>query len=114
MEKLISKIAALGVPGLVLLVAVNATGLAGGAAVVAALATLGPGGIVGGIACLGLIGLIAHGITEFGMEAISSAVIKKLLQKGETADSILAKISKYPISRSLKRKLREEVEKHTC
>ena len=113
MEKLISKIAALGVPGLVLLVAINATGLAGGAAVVAALAALGPGGIVGGIACLGLIGLIAHGITEFGMETISSAVIKKLLSKGETQESILVKISKYPISKSLKRKLREEVEKHT-
>lgn len=110
MEKLIAKITALGVPGLVLLVAVNATGLAGGAAIVTALAALGPGGIVGGIATLGVIGMISHGLTEYGMGAISSAVVKELLKKGETKESILAKIQKYPISKSLKRELKEVVE----
>ena len=86
-EKLIAKITALGVPGPVLPVAVNATGLAGGAAVVTALAALGPGGIIGGIACLGLIGMIAHGLTEYGMGAVSSTVVKELLEKGETKAS---------------------------
>ena len=38
MDKIVDKIVALGVPGLVLLVAIGTTGLAGGAAVVAALA----------------------------------------------------------------------------
>ena len=107
MEKLVSKLAALGVPGLVLLIAVSTSGLAGGAAIVAALASLGPGGIIGGIATLGIIGLIAHGITEYGVEAIFCAVIKELLKKGETKESILNKIAKYPISRSLKLHLKE-------
>ena len=40
MDKLISKIAALGVPDLVLTVAISATGLAGGAAIITALAAL--------------------------------------------------------------------------
>lgn len=109
MEKLVSKLAALGVPGLVLLIAVSTSGLAGGAAIVAALAALGPGGIVGGIVTLGLIGLVAHGITEYGVEKISCAIIKELLRKGETKESILNKIAKYPISKSLKRHLREVV-----
>lgn len=109
MEKLVSKLAALGVPGLVLLVAVSTSGLAGGAAVVAALSTLGPGGIIGGIVTLGLIGLIAHGLTEYGLEKISCAVIKELLKKGETKKSILEKIEKYPISKSLKCHLKEVV-----
>lgn len=74
MDKLISKITALGVPGLVLLVAIHVSGFAGGAAIITALSALGPGGIVGGIATLGLIGLISHGLTEFGMDAILAAL----------------------------------------
>lgn len=109
MEKLVSKLAALGVPGLVLLIAVSTSGLAGGAAIVAALSALGPGGIIGGIVILGLIGLIAHGLTEYGVEKISCALIKELLKKGETKESILEKIAKYPISKSLKRHLKEVV-----
>ena len=41
MDKIVSKIAALGVPGLVLTVAIGATGLAGGAAITTALAAIG-------------------------------------------------------------------------
>ena len=52
MDKIVQKVAALGVPGLVLVVAISATGLAGGAAITAALAALGPGGMIGGIAGL--------------------------------------------------------------
>ena len=112
MEKIVSKLVALGVPGLVLLIAVSTSGLAGGAAIIAALAALGPGGIIGGIVTLGLIGLVAHGIAEYGVEAISCSVIKELLKEGETKESILEKISKYPISKSLKSRLREIVENH--
>ena len=109
MEKIVSKIAALGVPGLVLLVAVSTTGYAGGAAIITALAALGPGGIIGGIATLGVIGLITQGITEYGMEAIFCAVVKELLEQGESKGSILEKVEKYPISKSLKSRLREEI-----
>ena len=112
MEKLISKLAALGVPGLILLIAVSTSGYAGAAAIVAALAALGPGGIVGGIATLAVIGLITHGLAEFGVDAISCALIKELLKKGESKQAILAKIKKYPISKSLKSRLREEVQKY--
>ncbi|MBE6957562.1 MAG: hypothetical protein E7447_00215 [Ruminococcaceae bacterium] len=109
MEKLISKLAALGVPGLVLLFAVSTSGYVGAAAIVTALSTLGPGGIIGGIATLALIGLIAHGLTEYGVDALSSALVKELLKKGESKQSILEKIEKYPLSKSLKSRLREEV-----
>ena len=88
MEKLVSKIAAFGVPWLVLLVAVSTAGSAGGAAIIAALSALGPGGIVGGIATLGMIGLITQGIAEFGMEAIFCAVVKELVKNGESKESI--------------------------
>ena len=109
MDKLVSKIAALGIPGLVLVTAIGATGLAGGAAITTALAALGPGGILGGIATLGIIGLISEGIAQY--DAIFSAVIKELYRKGETKEEILRKIKKYPISKELKRKLKENIEK---
>ena len=41
LEKIVSKVAALGVPGLILLIAIAATGLTGAAAITAALAALG-------------------------------------------------------------------------
>ncbi|MGO8433483.1 hypothetical protein, partial [Rhizobium johnstonii] len=66
MYKIVSKIAALGVPGLVLTVAIGATGLAGGAAITTALAAIGPGGMIGGLVKLGVIGLISEGISKYG------------------------------------------------
>lgn len=110
MDKIVSKVAALGVPGLVLIIAIGATGLAGGAAITAALAALGPGGMIGGIATLGVLGLISEGIAKYGMDAIFSAVVIEY-KRGETKESILNKIKKYPVSKDLKRKLQESLTK---
>lgn len=111
MDKIVAKIAALGVPGLVLVIAIGATGLAGGAAITVALAALGPGGMIGGIVTLGVLGLISEGIAKYGMDAIFSAVVIELYKRGETKESILNKIQKYPVSKDLKRRLRESLEK---
>lgn len=112
MDKLVSKIAALGIPGLVLVTAIGATGLAGGAAITTALAALGPGGILGGIATLGIIGLISEGIAQYGVDAIFSAVIKELYRKGETKEEILRKIKISYFQRiktKIKRKYRKSI-----
>lgn len=109
MEKIISKVAALSA-GLILIMAISATGYAGGAAIITALAALGPGGIIGGIATLGVIGLITEGIAQFGVDAIFTGVVKELYKKGESKESIKLKIGKYPISKSLKRKLNEKLD----
>ena len=111
MDKIVSKVAALGIPGLILVTAMSATGYAGAAALTAALSALGPGGMLGGIACLGVVGLLSEGITEFGADAIFVAVVKELYRKSETKESIQEKIKKYPVSKSLKRKLREKLDK---
>lgn len=108
MDKIAQKIAALGVPALVLIAAINATGLYGAAALTAALAALGPFGMVGGIATLGVAGIIAESITKYGTEKVYKAVIKELYtNRGETKESIMRKIEKYPISKDLKRELTE-------
>lgn len=111
MDKIVSKIAALGVPGLVLVVALAATELTGAAAITAALAALGPGGMIGGIITLGLVGLVSEGITEYGFDAIFKAVVKELYKRGETKKSLRYKIKRYPISKSLKNELLRLIEK---
>ena len=109
-DKLIEKIAALGVPSLVFIFAVSATGFTGAAAITTALAALGPGGMVGGIAFLGVSGVIVDVISKLGFDYTFSAVVKELYKRGETKEKILEKIEKYHISRDLKRKLIEKVQ----
>lgn len=112
MDKIVAKIAALGIPGVILLVALSAVPYAGAAAFTTALCALGPGGMLGGIATLGVIGIASDAIAEYGFDAIFTAVIKTLYNKyGYTKESLLQAIDKYPITKSLKRKLKEELDK---
>lgn len=113
MEKIVSKIIAMGIPGLILLLSVNATGLFGAAALTTALSTLGgPLGMIGGLTLLGYMVLVSHGISEYGFKVLFSKVIKSLIKNGETKESILFKINSYKISKSLKLILKEELEKN--
>lgn len=109
-DKFVSFLVGLGVPALVLIVAVYAAGVAGGAAIVVALATLGgPLGMLGGIALLGVLVLISKALAEYGFEALFRAVLRGLRDKGSTKEEILKKLNTYKISSELKAKLREYV-----
>lgn len=110
MDKAIAKIAALGVPGLMLVIAIGSTGLAGAAAITAALAALGPGGMIGGLLTLGVAGIAADAIAKFGYNRILTAVIKELYKRGTSKEELVRKIEKYPVSKDLKRKAKEAVE----
>lgn len=111
MDAIVSKIVGLGVPGLILITAMGATGLSGGAAITTALFALGPGGILGGIGTLGVIALISEEITQFGFDKIIESVVIELAKQGETKQSIMDKINKYPISKKLKLKLKDSLDK---
>jgi hypothetical protein len=104
MDEMIKKLAAFGIPGIILLVAMVATGLSGAAALTAALAALGPFGMVGGIALLIFIGLSADKISEFGFEKITILVIKEQL-KQTSKEEMIKKIESYPITRGMKLKV---------
>ncbi len=110
MEKITSMIVGWGIPGLILLVAVEASGLAGAAAITVALAAIGPGGMIGGVATLVAAGLILAWLSEFGFDAIFSSVMCQLYARGESRESLIRKIERYPVSKKLKSKLIREVE----
>ena len=110
-DEVVERIAGLGVPGLVLLVAMSGSGLFGGAAIVTGLAALGgPFGMIGGIGTVVLSGFIAAAISKYGFENIFRRVIKKLREQGRTEEEILQKINQYPIAKELKLKLRDYIE----
>ncbi|KST69886.1 hypothetical protein [Mastigocoleus testarum] len=108
MDQIVDKIAALGVPGLVLLVAMAVTGWAGAAAITTALAMLGgPFGMLGGVAVLGILGLISKGLAEYGFEKMFQAVVDELRNKGKSKSDIEKEVAWYPISRDLKLKIKD-------
>jgi len=112
MDKVVEKLVALGVPGLVLLVVIGTSGLAGGAAIVAALAALGgPFGMLGGIGVLGIMTLVSGAVAKYGVEAIFKAVVKGLIEKGTSKPEIRRQISNYPITQGLKNTLLGHLDK---
>ena len=108
MDRVVDKIAALGVPGLVLVVAMASTGWAGAAAITTALAMLdGPFGMLGGIAVLGILGLISKGLADYGLEALFKALVEKFVKQGKSKADIEREVGSYPISRDLKLKIKD-------
>jgi predicted GTPase len=89
------KIAALGAPGIVFIVAMSTTGLAGAAAVTSALALLGgPAGIYGGIAILPIIAVAADYLTKYGLEYVLALVYQKRIEeRGETVEVVVKEIA---------------------
>jgi hypothetical protein len=107
MDKIVSQIAALGVPGLVLLFFMAISGYAGAAAITTALAALGgPFGMLGGIGVLILLAKISPAITEYGLENIAKGVVIKMKEYGKTKAGIISEINNFPlISTDLKKRL---------
>ena len=111
MDQIVDKIAALGVPGLVLFVVMSVSGWAGAAAITTSLALLGgPFGMLGGIAVLGVLGLFSKGLAEYGFEEIFKASIAKMHESGKSKTDIEREIGFYPISGDLKLKIRYYLE----
>jgi hypothetical protein len=111
MDRIVDKIAALGVPGLVLLVALAATGWTGAAATTTALALLGgPFGMLGGVATLIFSALLAKGLAKYGFERLFQATVLKLRGEGMSKEEIKRRVQAYPISAELKLKIQHYVD----
>jgi len=108
LDRLVSMLVGMGVPGLILLVAIAATGWAGAAAIASALAALGgPGGMAGGVCVLMACGLISAGLAKFGFRKIFEATVRGLLAKGISKQEILNKVERYPITKDLRLRIKD-------
>ena len=114
MDEVVAKITALGIPGIILAIAVAANGWVGAAALTTALAALGgPLGMLGGVALLALMVLISEAIAKFGFEKILEAAINAEIKKGygsgksypDVVAEIEGGINKMLITQAMKAKL---------
>ena len=103
LDRVVSTIAGFGVPGLVLLVAIQVSGWAGAAALTTALAALGgPFGMIGGICLLGVLLLASKAIAKWGFDTVFMAVLARLRAEGLSDETIRTKVESMPVSQSLK------------
>lgn len=93
------KIAAMGAPGVVFVITMSSTGLAGGAAVTAALATLGgPAGIYGGIALLPIIAVATDYLAKYGLEFVLAKVYQDRIEReGQTVEAVVKEIDNHKL-----------------
>ncbi|MBD6619305.1 hypothetical protein FNW02_26630 [Komarekiella sp. 'clone 1'] len=109
MDEVVKKIAALGLPGILLVIAISVSGVAGGYGVVAALAGLGgPFGIIGGLGVLGLTTLVGEALAGYGIEAVLKNIYTER-RKTESVRYLLKEIKDLPITEDLKLKLKNEL-----
>ncbi len=109
MDEVVKKVAALGLPGIILAIAMATTGLTGSAAIAAALAMLGgPAGVLGGIGVLGITGLIAEYLTRESLEQLLTDVYR-VRARTERTQVVLGELEWLPISEELKSRLEWEV-----
>ncbi|RCJ24325.1 hypothetical protein A6770_28585 [Nostoc minutum NIES-26] len=108
MDELVKKIAGLGLPGILFVIA---TATSGGsvAAVVTLLSSLGgPLGLLGGLGLLGLVGVVGETIAGYGIEAVLKLIYTER-SKTESVRFLLKEIKDLPITDDLKLKLKHHI-----
>ncbi|MCR5742240.1 MAG: hypothetical protein K6F92_00725 [Lachnospiraceae bacterium] len=111
MDRILSKVAALGIPTLIFAIFVAFSGQSGSAAINVALNNIGFGNMSTGLLVLGILVLLS--------EWASRVLIKKLYQKkvgmlkdsGKSKYDIQDRIDTYPVSKQLRLELKDGVEK---
>ncbi len=117
MDKVIDKLAGLGVAGIVLACVISTSGLTGVYALTAALSTLGGpfGGMYVGIAMLGLIAMTTAFISKWGIDKTVILIVQKMVEKGHSKSRIIKDLDKYPwkivLSKDLRLLIKDKISK---
>lgn len=106
MDEVVRNVAVLGLPGVILVITMAATGFAGAAAITTALAALGgPFGMLGGIGVLGITALVANALSKYGIDALLEGIYLER-SKTESREKLNNEIDELPVSWELKLKLK--------
>ena len=108
MDKIIATIAAEGIPACVLKVALDATGLHGGARLTKALSSIGPGGMFGGLISLGVLQFVSYNLTRDVFERIYIRAVHQMFEDGTPNEDVMTTIDSYSISPELRERLKSE------
>ena len=109
LDEITRKVASLGLPGVILVVAVAMSQSRAYPIIFALLSLGGPLGIVGGLGVLALASVLSDVLTGYGLEVILGAVYKER-RKNETQSSLLKEVEGLPITEDLKLKLKHQIE----
>lgn len=96
MDEVVKKVAALGLPGVVLVVVMATTGFSGAAAITTALAMLGgPAGMLGGIGVIAMTALITNALADVGLENLLTAIYC-FRRQSEPHDRLVQELDRIP------------------
>ncbi|MDE6705657.1 MAG: hypothetical protein K2J81_07095 [Treponemataceae bacterium] len=113
MDEFCEKLASIGIPALIFLAVMNTTGFAGAAAITTALAAFGgPVGMFGGVVALITMGGGMSIISRYGISKVMIESSKKYMKKNNLSkQEMFDKIDSYHITKSLKARIKSEIEK---
>ncbi|MFB2836853.1 hypothetical protein [Floridanema evergladense] len=118
MDEVARRIASLGLPGVMLAVALSIAGgmgLAGAAAITTALAMLGgPLGMMGGIGVLLAATAIGEAVSRYGIQAVLVATYLERRRQGEPCHRLCQEISTLWISEELRREISRQIRLSGC
>ncbi|UXE58910.1 MAG: hypothetical protein KA717_23270 [Woronichinia naegeliana WA131] len=109
LDEIVQKLASLGLPGIVFIIAVSASSATAYPAIYALFGLGGPLGLVGGLGVLGISTIIGDIVTGYGIEALLKAVYLKR-RETETQEYLIKEVDGLPISQVLKLNLKNAIE----
>jgi hypothetical protein len=109
LDEIVQKLASLGLPGVVFIIAVAASSATAYPTIYALFGLGGPLGLVGGLGVLGISTIIGDIVTGYGIEALLKAVYLKR-RETETQEYLINEVEGLPISQVLKLNLKNAIE----
>lgn len=103
------KACALILPAITLVIVMAFTGFSGAAAVTTALSAISPFGMTGGMIELGIIGIAADIAVSFLISKLLKGRLEKQWLRGANKDKLMKAVEEYPVSKSLRRELKDAI-----